>query len=147
VKGSRSESTPRIRPLATFVAPALVRILAGSAVVLGCLSCGARHSEVAGRPAGHLEPSVIQAAVRESYGEVRRCYELGLAKDKTLTGRVIVRFVITPDGKVIDAVDADSELRDPDVVTCIVKVVSTIVFPQPEGGSVTVFYPIMLAPG
>jgi hypothetical protein len=90
---------------------------------------------------------LIQEAVRKRYGEFRRCYELGLAKNAALTGRVSVRFVITPNGNVANAEDADSELGDADVVACVVRVISTIAFPQPEGGSITVFYPIMLAPG
>jgi hypothetical protein len=104
---------------------------------------------------------VIQKIVREAYNGFRTCYEQGLARDPGLEGSVIVRFVINgrgtteriaviprpqrgasprPDG-------LGTTLPDQEVVACIVNHYKTLKFPQPEGGIVTVVYPIMFSPG
>ena len=94
-----------------------------------------------------LPPSAIQAVVREHFGVFRRCYELGLARNPALTGLVRTRFVIGRDGKVSNVADAGSDIPDPEVVDCVLKAFYELVFPVPDGGIVTVVYPIMLAPG
>ena len=40
-----------------------------------------------------------------------------------------------------------SDLPDNGVVSCVVRAFYGLSFPQPEGGIVTVVYPIMLSPG
>jgi hypothetical protein len=57
------------------------------------------------------------------------------------------RFVIGLDGSVTNAASGGSDLDDPEIVKCIVVHFYTIEFPPPEGGIVTVVYPIMLSPG
>jgi hypothetical protein len=96
---------------------------------------------------GRLAPEVIRAVVRESYGRFRQCYEAGLGRNPTLTGRVTLRFVIERDGKVSQVVLGDNTLPDCAVAECVRSIVPGIVFPPPEGGIVTVQYPIMLEPG
>lgn len=98
-------------------------------------------------PVGTLPPEVIQGVVRQSFGRFRLCYEQGLARDATLHGRVAVRFVIGLTGEVIRAENAGSDLPDEAVVDCVVRGFVPIVFPPPEGGFVTVVYPISFAPG
>jgi len=85
--------------------------------------------------------------VREHFGDFRHCYEQGLARNKDLTGRVGVRFVITREGDVTDVTDEGSDLPDEEVRSCIRGAFSVLKFPQPRGGIVTVVYPIMLEPG
>ena len=95
---------------------------------------------------GRLPPEVIQRIVRQSYGRFRLCYENGLKKDPALEGRVAVKFVIGRDGAVALAADADSSMKDKDVVSCIVRAFKGLSFPQPEGGVVNVVYPILFSP-
>lgn len=97
--------------------------------------------------AGRLDPAIIQKEVRANFGKFRFCYEQGLKNNAQLTGRVIVRFVIGRDGSVTNVGSNDSDLPDKNVVECIVKAFKTTKFPQPEGGIVTVVYPIMFSPG
>jgi hypothetical protein len=96
---------------------------------------------------GRLAPEVIQRVVRNSYWGFRKCYELGLGRNPTLEGRVTARFVIGLDGTVTNAANGGSDLDDPEVVRCIIVHFYTIRFPPPDGGIVTVVYPIMLSPG
>ncbi|HEY2409794.1 MAG TPA: AgmX/PglI C-terminal domain-containing protein, partial [Polyangiaceae bacterium] len=96
---------------------------------------------------GRLPPELIQSIVRKSFGLFRQCYERGLAKNPNLAGRITTRFVIDRGGNVSDARLDSSTLPDPDVAQCIVSSFRTLKFYQPEGGVVTVVYPIELSPG
>jgi hypothetical protein len=96
---------------------------------------------------GVLPPALIQSTVRKNYDVFRKCYEQGLGRDAKLRGKVTVRFVIGRDGKVSNVINDGSDLPDAVVVACVLKGFHTIVFPAPEGGIVTVVYPISLEPG
>jgi pSer/pThr/pTyr-binding forkhead associated (FHA) protein len=96
---------------------------------------------------GRLPPEVIQRIVRQNYGRFRMCYEQGLGRNPNLEGRVSARFVIGRDGAVSNASNGGSDLPDSAVVSCVVSAFYGLSFPQPEGGIVTVVYPIMLSPG
>jgi hypothetical protein len=96
---------------------------------------------------GRVPPEVIQRIVRQSFGRFRGCYEQGLRFDATLQGRVSVRFLIDRSGTASMARDGGSDLPSPTVVACVVDAFNGLAFPQPEGGTVTVVYPIVFAPG
>ncbi len=96
---------------------------------------------------GRLPPEVIQRIVRQNYGRFRLCYENGLRNNPNLQGRVAVRFVIGRDGSVSNVGNGGSDLPDPGVVQCVIRAYYGLSFPQPEGGIVTVVYPIMFSPG
>ncbi len=96
---------------------------------------------------GRLPPEVIQRIVRQNYGRFRMCYENGLRNNPNLEGRVTVRFVIGRDGSVSNVANGGSDIPDSGVVGCVVQAYYGLSFPQPEGGIVTVVYPIMFSPG
>ncbi|HEY5958327.1 MAG TPA: AgmX/PglI C-terminal domain-containing protein, partial [Polyangiaceae bacterium] len=96
---------------------------------------------------GHLPPEVIQRIVRQNYGRFRMCYEQGLARNPNLEGRVQVRFVINREGTVSNVQNGGSDLPDSGVTSCVIGAYYGLSFPQPEGGIVTVTYPIMFQPG
>lgn len=96
---------------------------------------------------GRLPPEVIQRIVRQNFGRFRLCYENGLRNNPTLSGRVSVKFVIDRSGAVSTAQDGGSELPDQGVISCVVRGFGNLSFPQPEGGIVTVVYPITFSPG
>ena len=96
---------------------------------------------------GRLPKEVIQRIVRQNFGRFRLCYENGLTANPQLTGRVSVRFAISSNGTVSTASHGDSSLPDASVVRCVVRAFYGLTFPKPEGGIVTVVYPISFAPG
>jgi hypothetical protein len=96
---------------------------------------------------GTLAPSLIQAIVRASFETFRRCYQKGLARDPELKGIVRARFVINTQGKVKQVANRKSTLPDSEVTLCVLQSFYRLRFPPPEGGTVTVVYPIHLAPG
>lgn len=96
---------------------------------------------------GRLPPEIIQRIVRQNHGRFRLCYEQGLTKNPNLEGRVTVRFVIGRDGAVSNAANGGSDLADSGVVQCVVGAYYGLSFPPPDGGIVTVVYPIAFSPG
>jgi len=95
---------------------------------------------------GRLPPDTIQRVVRQNHPRFRLCYEKGLMTNPHLTGRVGVRFVIGSDGRVTHVADGGSDLPDPSVIGCVSRAFYDIGFPKPEGGIVTVVYPIVFQP-
>jgi len=93
---------------------------------------------------GRIPPEVIQRIVRQNYGRFRLCYENALRTSPSLQGRVVVRFVIDRQGKVSNVQNASSDMP-PAVVSCVVNSFRGLNFPQPEGGIVTVTYPLMFS--
>ncbi len=96
---------------------------------------------------GRLAPEVIQNVVRESFGRLRTCYEEGLKRDAKLAGTVSVKYVILPTGAVQDASDEGSTLPDRDAIQCVVRRFGELTYPPPEGGYLTVLYPVVFSPG
>ncbi len=96
---------------------------------------------------GRLPAEVIRRTIRNNFGRFQMCYEKGLARNPNLEGRVTVRFIIGNDGKVSNVSNGGSDLPDAEVVTCVMHAYSRVSFPQPEGGIVTVVYPISFTPG
>jgi len=95
---------------------------------------------------GRLPGEVIQRIIRQNSGRFRNCYEAGLRTNPSLEGRVAVRFVIDRSGQVSIAQDGDSDLPDASVRSCIVRSFYDLSFPSPQGGTVSVTYPIVLSP-
>ena len=96
---------------------------------------------------GHIPPEVIQRIVRQNFGRFRNCYDAGLRTNPTLSGRVVTKFIIDRTGAVSTSSDGGSDLPDHAVTSCVVRSFSGLSFPQPEGGIVTVNYPIIFSPG
>jgi hypothetical protein len=99
------------------------------------------------KPAARLAPETIQRVIRGNYGKFRYCYEEGLRRNANLIGRVTMRFEIGTNGSVANPQPVCTSMPDRDVVRCITEAYKGLVFPQPEGGIVTVVYPIMFSPG
>ena len=94
--------------------------------------------------AGQLPPEVVSRIVRQNFGRFRLCYENGLRSNPTIGGTVKVKFVIGRDGAVSTASDAQSDMNDAEVVSCVVRSFQNLSFPQPEGGVVTVMFPVTM---
>jgi Ca-activated chloride channel family protein len=96
---------------------------------------------------GKLPPEVIQRIVRQNFGRFRLCYEQGLTRNPNLEGRVTARFVIGRDGSVSNVANGGSDMPDSGVVSCVLSAYYGLAFPEPEGGIVTVNYPVLFGAG
>jgi hypothetical protein len=93
-----------------------------------------------------LPQGEIQKVIRAHFKEFRACYDAGLKREPTLEGRIQLRFVISREGTVIQVTDTgELKARAPEVSSCAIEVMSALVFPKPDGGIVTVVYPIAFA--
>jgi len=96
---------------------------------------------------GRMPPEVIQRIVRQNFGRFRLCYENGLRNNPNLEGRVVVRFIIGRDGSVSSVSNGGSDMPDSGVVSCVARAFYGLSFPQPDGGIISVTYPIRFSPG
>lgn len=94
---------------------------------------------------GRLPPQVIQRVVRQNFGRFRMCYSQALGRNPNLEGRIPVRFVIGRDGAVSN-VSATGDFPDASVRSCVQSAFYGVSFPPPEGGIVTVTYPLIFSP-
>jgi len=107
---------------------------------------GSAAADAARGPNGRLPPETIQSVVRSNFGRFRSCYEAGLQRDPKLAGTVTVAYTIAVDGSTEGPADQGSTMPDRAVVACVVAGFGELTYPRPEGGIVTVVYPIQFSP-
>jgi len=96
-------------------------------------------------PTGSVSGSAVRATIRANTTEIQACYEAALLNSNETGGRVVVRFVIDPDGHVPNASIGSSEVQAPELGCCVVKRVAQWTFPKPESaGFVVVEYPFVV---
>ncbi len=96
--------------------------------------------------AGSMDREVIRRVIRSHMPEVKFCYERALMAQKDLSGRVQVKFMISPTGKVTASVVEASTLRSPTTEQCVAEAVRRWDFPKPPSGIVSVTYPFVFRP-
>ncbi|MBA3818952.1 MAG: AgmX/PglI C-terminal domain-containing protein [Deltaproteobacteria bacterium] len=81
----------------------------------------------------------IARVVKERRAEARACYD---AKPGLEAGRIIINFVITPDGTVTEPEPSvkEGQLTDVEVIACISDVVKELTFPASPAGKRTRAY-------
>lgn len=97
---------------------------------------------------GTINADVIRAVVRRNIAQVRAAYERALRGHPDARGRVVVRFVIGEDGRVLGAEVTENTTGDPAVGADIASAVRSWLFPAPPPGSgvVVVSYPFQFEP-
>jgi hypothetical protein len=94
---------------------------------------------------GSLDKELIRRVIRAHANEIRYCYELELAKNPGLWGKVSVNFVISPTGSVQSAKVKETTLNNQNVENCIIGKVKGWKFPEPKGGGIVIVtYPFIL---
>ena len=94
---------------------------------------------------GSLSKEVIRRVIQRHINEVRFCYEQELASRPDLSGRVQVKFIISPSGAVQAANVENSSLGAARAEQCIAQAVRRWTFPAPDGGGIVIVsYPFVL---
>jgi TonB family protein len=97
---------------------------------------------------GSLSRQVIQREIRLRQAALRAPYERLLTRDPSAEGRVVVRLVIGPDGRVVNASVASSTLGNAQMERELLEVFRRMQFPAVAGGgTVIVTYPLVFRPG
>lgn len=117
------------------------KLLTGTYVPRGS---GAAHPDET--PSRAIPATVIASVIQANAGRFRVCHGAGLPQSATISGQVLVAFVIKPDGHVSAAHDAGGmSFPDDAVRACVVRAVSQLSFPKPpDGGTQQVTTPILL---
>ena len=96
---------------------------------------------------GRIRREAVDTAVHADYDQIRECYMAGVARHKSLCGEAHIKFTIDETGRVQrPQAIVGTTLPDCDVVKCIEGRFSQLQFPSPEGGRVTVVYPLRFVP-
>jgi hypothetical protein len=95
---------------------------------------------------GYLSADTIRDVVRSRHPELEGCYQLGVGRHSQLGGKVTFAFVIGVDGEVAELRVADNSMPDCGTVRCMRDALTRAEFPAPEGGTVSVEYPITFEP-
>jgi len=94
---------------------------------------------------GSLSKEVIRRVIQRHINEVRFCYEQELNSRPDLSGRVQVKFIVSPSGAVQAANVESSTLGAARAETCIAAAVRRWTFPAPDGGGIVIVsYPFVL---
>lgn len=101
-------------------------------------------------------PSVVGAMTEKQadtqfkplLGSVRACYDAGLARNPTLSGRLIVLVNVGPEGEVMSTEKVSTTLTDPEVVSCVMELLPALTY-EPMGypNTAAVVYPLLFSPG
>lgn len=91
---------------------------------------------------GPMEGAAISAVMDQRKRDFAACYERQARKNRSLAGRVVLRFTIRGDGAVSNVQVRETTLNDAAVETCIADVGKTLKFPGEPGRKDTrVWYP------
>ncbi len=96
---------------------------------------------------GKLDRETVQQIIRRNMGGIKWCYQDALGRTATLRGKVTLKFVILPNGRVDgpSATPDSGAINDAVMLECIRNKVSRLRFPSPkDGGIVQVSYPVHL---
>jgi hypothetical protein len=91
----------------------------------------------------------IRAAVQDRTPEIKECYDGWLALNPELEGSLIVSFgIVSGEDELAHIEDvglASSELNHEFMQGCVLNVFEELAFQPPEGGSITVTYPLLFS--
>jgi hypothetical protein len=93
-----------------------------------------------------IDKAIVKRVVHAHHNEIKFCYERRLLEKQSLAGgRVVTRFTIAGNGRVVGSDIEASTLNDAQVETCIADAVRRWDLPKPSDGSVVVVsYPFVL---
>ena len=96
-------------------------------------------------PKGGLPKDVIGRIIRRHWAQIKHCYEKALAKNSDLSGKVVARFSIDPDGNAKNITLSCSDgMQNEQMLKEMKEVLSNIPYPKPKGGGlVDVTYPFI----
>jgi hypothetical protein len=91
-----------------------------------------------------LSSDDIERVMGHNKALLRSCYQKRLNRDPALAGGFTAVFVIAPSGEVSDARIVNSDLRDPEVGSCVARNIRKLHFKE-SGGGANVRYPFVFS--
>lgn len=90
--------------------------------------------------------SSIDRVVRSYIGGLKFIYNKELRRDNTLSGKIVVKFIISPEGKVIHAEIIESTFNNENIVTKMLKRIYKWKFSPEDLDNTTIIYPFIFLP-
>jgi hypothetical protein len=97
---------------------------------------------------GDMKEGELVGALIAAEDDLHKCYDTGLAHEPTLSGRLMLNFMILPAGNVGHmSVEESSTLHDRDVAKCVAATVKALHFPKKDSPLNAVLLPLDFTPG
>jgi outer membrane biosynthesis protein TonB len=93
-----------------------------------------------------VDRQAVARFVQSRLAGIKACYEKELKRNPSLSGRIVVRFVIAPTGRV-SSVEIEENALNPGVASCIRTIVRGWSLPFKPEEEVPVSYPFLFQPG
>ncbi len=96
---------------------------------------------------GGLDKEIIRRIIHQHRSRFRYCYEKELIKNPNLQGKVYVKFIIEPNGRVFKSHVSRTTINNDRLEECLVRRIRLLRFPPPKGGGIVeVNYPFIFKP-
>jgi hypothetical protein len=97
---------------------------------------------------GALDKSLIDRVIKQNFNQIKYCYQRQLPSNPSLSGKIVVKFVISGDGSVFQAKTHSSTMAGGGAVqSCINQRFLRFQFPEPKGGGIVIVkYPFIFSP-
>ena len=107
--------------------------------------------------AGFVDKNIIDSEIRKHTHDISACYERALQENPSMSGFVMVQFVIANNGTVSRATTTEDTLGSQALTECILAEFMTMQFPvglkndaintsqEPQGRELTISYPLRFA--
>lgn len=96
---------------------------------------------------GKLPAESVTSTVKDKRYSLRECYQKGLEKDPTLKGEISIQFTVSGDtGKVIAALERNTDIGNKAVKDCIVKNIKSWQLKPTKAGDSVVRFDMLLIP-
>ncbi len=92
---------------------------------------------------GTMNREALTDVVNQNASQLRDCYERGLSRKPTLSGKVVVQLMVNLEGRATNVGIEESSLSDTGVERCIVSRIGNWIFPKPKGGTTPVKFPFI----
>jgi len=95
-----------------------------------------------GSSTGTISGAGVRSVIHSKLHQLEACYQLALYDSREVAGRVVVRFVVNPSGRVATANISANSFGRSDIGCCVLARVAEWAFPAPNAdGFVVVEYP------
>ncbi len=91
-----------------------------------------------------IDQDAIRRLIRKNRNLLSGCYEIALAKNKNIKGKVVLQWNIRNGGKMTNGKVKKSDIGDKNLANCIIRRLSTLKFPDPGPNEIAeVSYPFV----
>jgi|GEM_PF-6529845 len=91
-----------------------------------------------------LKRSDVEPVVQSYFSKIRYCYEKELQKKPQLQGKIVIHFIINPQGHAEQSLIQESSVQDDRVHQCLIQLFNQMVFEKPlKQSNVDVLFPFV----